>query len=108
MSLRHFAIVLPLLLPLAAPAADHDHSNTAPAAAQVPWAQGTVKKIDKATGRATIAHGPIDSIGMGPMTMMFAVKDTAGLAKIKEGDKVRFQAVMAGGDIVVTRIEATK
>ncbi len=75
---------------------------------EVPWAQGTVKKIDRAGARATIAHGPIDSIGMGPMTMMFAVKDSAGLARLKEGDPVRFQAVMAGGDIVVTRIESLK
>ena len=80
-------------------------------AADVPWAQGTIKKIDKSgnTGpKATIAHGPIDSIGMGPMTMQFAVKDAAGLAKLKDGDKVRFQAVMAGGDVVITRIEAAK
>ncbi len=80
-------------------------------AADVPWAQGTLKKIDKsanAAPRATIAHGPIESIGMAPMTMQFAVKDAAGLAKLKEGDKVRFQAIMAGGDIVVTRIEAAK
>jgi Cu(I)/Ag(I) efflux system periplasmic protein CusF len=77
-------------------------------AADVPWAQGTVKKIDKSAARATIAHGPIDSIGMGPMTMQFAVKDAAGLAKLKDGDKVRFQAVMAGGDVVITRIEVAK
>jgi|WetSurMetagenome_2_1015567.scaffolds.fasta_scaffold954774_2 Cu(I)/Ag(I) efflux system periplasmic protein CusF len=96
MKSRIFAIVVSLLLPFAALAAD------------VPWAQGTLQKLDKAGAKATIAHGPIDSIGMGPMTMMFAVKDATGLAKLKEGDKVRFQAVMAGGDIVVTRIEALK
>jgi Cu(I)/Ag(I) efflux system periplasmic protein CusF len=99
MKSRVFALVLAWLLPsisLAAPPAE------------VPWAQGTVKKVDRAGAKATIAHGPIDSIGMGPMTMMFAVKDSAGLAKLKEGDQVRFQAVMAGGDIVVTRIESLK
>jgi Cu/Ag efflux protein CusF len=93
--LRAFAIALSLLFSFATFAAD-----------EVPWAQGTIKKI---TGdKATIAHGPIDSIGMGAMTMQFAVKDAAGLAKVKAGDKVRFQAIMAGGDIVVTRIEAAK
>jgi Cu/Ag efflux protein CusF len=40
--------------------------------------------------------------------MQFPVKDTAALAKLKAGDKVRFQAIMSGGDIVVTRIEAAK
>lgn len=77
-------------------------------AADLPWAQGTVKKIDKGGNKATIAHGPIDSIGMGPMTMQFTVKDAAGLARLRDGDKVRFQAVMAGGDVVITRIEAAK
>ncbi len=90
-----FVIVLSLLSTLAL-------------AADVPWAEGILKKIDQAAGKATIAHGPIDSVGMGPMTMQFAVKDAAGLAKLKGGDKVRFQAVMVGGDIVVTRIEAAK
>jgi len=106
---RQFAIVLPLLLPLAAPAADHVATAPAKSAtADVPWAQGVIKKVDKAAGKVTIAHGPIDSIGMGPMTMIFAVKDSAGVAKLKDGDKVRFQAVMAGGDVVVTRIESLK
>lgn len=76
------------------------------AADPVPWAEGTIRKV--AGDKATIAHGPIDSIGMAPMTMQFMVKDAAGLAKLKAGDKVRFQAVMADGDIVVTRIEAAK
>lgn len=86
-----------LLLSLAAWAAD-----------ELPWARGTIKKLDKAASTATIAHGPIDSIGMGAMTMQFPVKDAAGLAKLKTGDKVRFQAIMAGGEVVVTRIEAAK
>jgi Cu/Ag efflux protein CusF len=78
------------------------------AADQVPWAEGTIKKIDATAKTAVIAHGPIESIGMAPMTMQFTVKDAVGLAKLKAGDKVRFQAVIAGGDIVVTRIEAAK
>ena len=93
MKSRLFALALSLLSALAI-------------AADVPWAQGTLKKV--AGNKATIDHGPIDSIGMGPMTMQFTVKDAAGLARLKNGDKVRFQAVMAGGDIVVTRIEVAK
>lgn len=93
--LRSIVLAFSLLIPLTSFAAD-----------PVPWAEGTIKRV--AGDKATIAHGPIDSIGMGPMTMMFAVKDSAGLARLKEGDPVRFQAVMAGGDIVVTRIESLK
>ena len=94
-SLRAFALAIALSLPFASFAAD-----------PVPWAEGTLKKVDQAARTAVIAHGPIDSIGMAPMTMQFMVKDAAGLAKLKAGDKVRFQAIMADGDIVVTRIEA--
>lgn len=96
-SLRAFAFSLFLLFSFASRAAD-----------PVPWAEGTVKKIDQAAQTVVIDHGPIDSIGMVPMTMRFMVKDVAGLAKLKAGDKVRFQAIMTGGDIVVTRIEAAK
>jgi Cu/Ag efflux protein CusF len=95
--LRSIVLAFSLLFSVAAHAVD-----------QVPWAEGTIKKIDQPTKTAVIAHGPIESIGMMAMTMQFTVKDAAGLAKLKAGDKVRFQAVMAGGDIVVTRIEAAK
>ena len=91
--LRSIVLAFSLLFPFASFAAD-----------PVPWAEGTIKKV--AGDKATIAHGPIDSIGMAPMTMQFVVKDAAGLAKLKAGDKVRFQAIMADGDIIVTRIEA--
>lgn len=100
--MRHRLSLLPSL------AASWLLSFAAWAADELPWAQGTIKKLDKTASTATIAHGPIDSIGMGAMTMQFAVKDAAGLAKLKAGDKVRFQAVMAGGEVVVTRIEAAK
>lgn len=95
MKFRFLALAASVLFSFAAQAAD-----------QVPWAQGKIKKI--AGDKATIAHGPIDSVGMGPMTMQFPVTDTAALAKLKAGDQVRFQAVMSGGEIVVTRIEAAK
>ncbi len=112
MRLHAFVIALPLLFPVALFAADHDHrSTTQPAAADsakpsVPWAQGTIKKIGK--GTVTLAHGPIESVGMDAMTMQFAVKDPASLARFKVGDKVRFQAVMTGGEIVVERIEPAR
>lgn len=99
--LRALAIALSFLFTFAT-------SSAALAADQAPWAEGTIKKIDQTAKTAVIAHGPIDSVGMGPMTMQFPVKDTGGLAKLKAGDKVRFQAIMSGGDIVVTRIEAKK
>jgi Cu/Ag efflux protein CusF len=78
------------------------------AATDAALSEGTVKKIDKAGGNVTLAHGPIANLGMPPMTMMFKVKDPAMLKKLKEGDKVRFRAEETGGAYVVVRIEPAK
>jgi len=71
-------------------------------------AEGTVKKIDAPSQRVMLAHGPIENIGMGPMTMMFKVKDPAMLKKLKDGDRVRFRVEEIGGEHTVVRIEAAK
>jgi Cu/Ag efflux protein CusF len=107
MRLRIFFVVLPLLLPGAPFAAGRSHSPAADATKPaVSWADGTIKKIGK--GTVTLAHGPIESVGMSAMTMQFAVKAPASLTRFQVGDKVRFQAVMAGGEIVVVRIEPAR
>lgn len=71
-------------------------------------AEGTVKKIDAPSQRVMLAHGPIANVGMGPMTMMFKVKDPAMLKKLKDGDKVRFRVEEIGGEYTIVRIEAAK
>ena len=72
-------------------------------------ADGEIRKVNKKTRTVTIKHGPIPSIDMPPMTMVFQVKDAAMLKKLKVGDKVRFQAEMRpGGKVTVTSIEAAK
>lgn len=73
-----------------------------------PLAAGTVKKIDKAAASVTLAHGPIENIGMPAMTMGFKVKEPRLLDAIKPGDKVRFQVDYVGGEFVVVHIEAAK
>lgn len=55
-----------------------------------------------------LKHGPIDSMGMGAMTMQFGVADAKQLKSIRKGDKVRFAVARVGGQVVVTRIEKTK
>jgi Cu/Ag efflux protein CusF len=81
------------------------------AVAQAPsatLADGEVRKIDKDAGKITLKHGPIKSLDMPPMTMVFQVKDRALLDKVKSGDKVRFAAEEKAGAYVVTAIEAAK
>jgi len=70
---------------------------------------GEVRKVDKNARIVTIKHGPIPAIDMPPMTMVFEVQDPAMLARVKSGDKVRFQAEMRpGGRVVVTQIEKAR
>jgi Cu/Ag efflux protein CusF len=89
-----------------------DHSSPAHATmAQAPaatLADGEVRKIDKDAGKITLKHGPIKSLDMPPMTMVFQVKDRAFLDKVKAGDKVKFAAEEKSGAYVVTSIDAAK
>ena len=71
-------------------------------------AEGTVKKVDAAAGKLTIAHGPLKSLGMPPMTMVFKAKDPAMLKGLTEGDAIRFVAEQSGNDYVVTRLQPKK
>ncbi len=70
--------------------------------------EGEVRKVDKDAKKITIRHGPILSLDMPMMTMVFQVKDPALLDQVKAGDKVRFIAVKVGGQYAVTHIEPTR
>ena len=76
--------------------------------AQTPLSDGEVRKVDKEQGKVTLRHGPIQSLEMPGMTMVFKVADPKMLDKVKEGDKVRFSADRVGGAITVTHIEPVR
>lgn len=67
-------------------------------------AQGVVVVVDGSARSLTISHGPLRSTGMGPMTMVFSVRDPALLAGIKAGDRIRFTVEAAGGELTATDI----
>ena len=71
-------------------------------------AEGEVRKVDKDAKKITIRHGPIQSLDMPAMTMVFQVSEAALLDQVKAGDKVRFAAEKSGGAYTVTRIEPAK
>lgn len=75
----------------------------AQSAVQLP-SEGTVKKVDTASGRVTLAHGPLVNLNMPAMTMTFAVRDKGALKGIKAGEKVRFRAEQIGDDLVITQL----
>ena len=69
---------------------------------------GEVRKVDKDAKKITIKHGPLASLDMPAMTMVFQVKDPAMLEQVKAGDKVKFEAQKIGGAFTVTKIEPAK
>jgi len=106
------ALSLALQVSIPAFAADeHDAHHAAPsssAGAVAQWSEGTVKKVDKAAGKLTISHGPLKSLDMPPMTMVFRAADAAMLDKVKAGDRIRFDAAKAGGSYTVTALEVVQ
>ncbi len=87
----------------------NDMKMQSKAPAETQMVDGTVKKVDKAAGKVTLAHGPLTNLGMNmPMTMAFRVKDAMWLEQMKEGDKIRFVADSINGAITVVRFEPVK
>jgi Cu(I)/Ag(I) efflux system periplasmic protein CusF len=76
------------------------------AAVSVALSEGQVKKVDKAQGKLTIKHGPLENLGMPGMTMVFRVQDPGWLDRVKPGDYIRFLADRVNGVYTVTTLEA--
>jgi len=72
------------------------------------WTDGQVKKVDKAGGKVTLAHGPLENLGMPAMTMVFRVQDKAWLGRMKEGDKIRFVADNVNNVLTIVGFEAAR
>lgn len=97
-------------------ASEHDgHGAMAPAmkmqsqASDAQMVEGSIKKVDRAAGKVTIAHGPLLNLGMNmPMTMTFRVKDAAWLEQMKESDKIRFMADDINGVLTIVKFEPAK
>src|SRR5881396_2124507 len=64
---------------------------------------GTVKKVDRAAGKVTIAHGPIPTMKWPAMNMTFTVKNRAMLGKFSQDKKVEF--VEQGSNYVITSVK---
>lgn len=71
-------------------------------------ADGEVRRLDLANGKITLKHGEIKHMDMPGMTMVFTAKDKALLTGLKVGDKVKFMAENANGQMLVTSIEITR
>ena len=97
--------------PVAFAQADHSaHHGGASAAseADAKLAEGTVKKIDQSAGKLTIAHGPLEALGMPPMTMAFHAAEPGLLDQVKVGDRIRFAVEKVRGALTVTAVEVVQ
>ena len=68
---------------------------------QTHQASGTVTKVDQASSKVTISHGPVTSLKWSAMTMTFVVKDKALFGKLSTGKKVDFEFLQQGRDYVI-------
>ena len=91
-------LVTPLLIALA--------STLALAQSPAPeMADAEVREEDKEARKVTLKHGPLKSLDMPAMTMVFQVRDTTLLEKITAGDRIRFTAEQQQGAYVLTHVE---
>lgn len=83
-------------------------SATHPAAMNAMLSEGLVKKVDKAQGKITLKHGPLQNMDMPGMTMVFRVQDVGWLDQVQAGDRVRFVADRVNGALTVTKLEMVR
>lgn len=88
-----------------APGAQDGALPAAGAAAQSDMTEAEVRRVDRSANKVTLRHGPIKSLDMPAMTMVFHAADPSLLDKVKAGDKVRFSARQDGGTYVVTDLQ---
>ncbi len=78
------------------------------AAAKPEMVDAEIKKIDRDARKITLKHGPIKSLDMPGMTMVFQVKDGAMPADLKVGDKVKVAVEQTKSGYMVSAIESAK
>lgn len=83
-----FAVVV---VPLTAFANNYPHKVSAAVdPASTALADDVVRTVDNEAKKLTIRHGPIPSLNMSAMTMVFHVRDPALLDQVKAGEKFTF------------------
>ena len=110
MKLAILFAALAICITPAAQATAHDKSAKEPVASSTAasMTEGEVRKAGVDAKKITLKHGPIANLDMPAMSMVFTVKDPEMLQKVKQGDKVRFNADKINGVFTLTQIEAAK
>ena len=99
-------ILMMAALSLAAPL--YAQQATSSASESAVMSDGVVRKIDAASNKITLKHGPIANLDMPGMTMVFRVVSPTLLNGIKVGDAVKFHVEKANGAMTITEIQPVK
>ena len=75
---------------------------------QVGHSTGHIQHLDMKLAAVTLKHGPIVSLGMPDMTMIFRVEHPRSLTGLNVGDLVRFEVRRVKGVLVISEIERTQ
>lgn len=68
-------------------------------------ALGEVREVDPDQRTIALGHGRIASLRMEPMSsMVLRARDSAAIATLKPGDKVKFRTALIDGRLTVTEI----
>jgi Cu/Ag efflux protein CusF len=76
--------------------------------AEAPMSEGTIRKVDPAAGKLTIAHGTLANLNMPAMTMAFRLGNAAMLDQLKVGDRIRFVAEQVDGALTISSLEPVR
>jgi len=83
------------------PAQEHTKSEETPEG----WAQGNIRRINLLQGKLTLRHGPLPTVDMPPMTMVFGVRDRTALDALRVGDDIEFRVTKdPAGKLLITDI----
>lgn len=88
----------------------HQHDAAAEHAAEAPGhaaplTDGEIRKVDSAAQKLTVKHGPIENLGMSPMTMVFRVADPEFLTTVQPGDKVKMTVERIDGALTIIALQ---
>jgi Cu/Ag efflux protein CusF len=64
----------------------------------------TIKRVDDKRRKLLLQHGPIENLGMSPMTMGFDVAPGVDITGLNAGDTILFRAEQIKGQYTVTEI----
>jgi Cu(I)/Ag(I) efflux system periplasmic protein CusF len=108
--MRIFAVLLLISAAMLAPLSHAQSSSSPSASAPAPaagkeMAEAEVRRVDKESKKVSLKHGPIKSLDMPAMTMVFQVRDEKLFEKLVPGQKILFSAEQLQGAYVITAVE---